>query len=207
MSYVTVLQGDGYKVVEIVRLPSECDINFVLEIRDALLKEDGVETVFIKFSGELTRIDVLDILKCKMFHDNLRRVLIRCLFEDKFYIGVVDRDIRDLELEVLLALDYIRYVDDVRVSFTNGYIPLSSGVTYSIFRGGVNLLNMLYNSPKISDLILKGYLKGEQIDRIEDYRPIDFTSGIRFKKLYRELFLRMSQFIGEIESNMHYRIG
>ncbi len=206
MSYVSVLEGAGYKVVEIVRLPSECDINFVLEVRDALLKDDGEETIFIKFSGGLTRIDAWDILKCKMFHDNLRRVLIRCLFEDKYYIGLVDRDIQDIELEILLALDYIRYKDDVRVSFTNGYIPLSSGVAYSVFRGGVNLLNMLYNSPKISDLILRGYLKGERVDRIDDYRPIDFTDGIKFKKLYRELFLRMSQFIGEIESNMHYRI-
>ncbi len=206
MSYVSVFDGEGYKVVEILDLPTECDMNFVLELRDALLGEDDKKIVFIKFSGKMAGFNGVNPIKCKTFHDNLRRVLIRCLFMDKYFVGLVDKAINNLELEILLALDYVKYDGDFTVSFTPGYLPLSSGTTFSIFRGGVNLLNLLFKSPKISDLISQGYIRGEHVDTLDYSLSSDEDEGMKLKKLYRELFLRLSQFIGEIESNMHYRV-
>jgi len=205
MSYVSVEEGAEYRAIEILKIPRNCDINFVLELRDSMLRNDEKKIVYIKFSGDDSFLSKTDLIECKTFHDNLRRVLTRSLFEDRYYIGLLDRSIRNIELEILLALDYIKYVGDVDVGFTSGYLPLSSGTVYSIFKGGLSLLNMLYRFPKISELISRGFIMGEQVDFLEYSVSFDVEDGIRLKKLYRELFLRLSQFIGEIESNMHFR--
>ena len=205
MSYVSVEEGAKYRVIEILKIPRDCDINFVLELRDSMLRDDERKIVYIKFSGDDSLYPRRSLIECKTFHDNLRRILIRSLFEDSYYVGLLDRPIRDIEVEILLALDYIKYLDDVDIGFTSGYLPLSSGTIYSIFKGGISLLNILYRFPRVSELISRGFVIGEQVDLLEYTIPFDVEVGLKLKKLYRELFLRLTQFIGEIESNMHFR--
>ncbi|HIE37387.1 TPA: hypothetical protein EYP83_04380 [Candidatus Geothermarchaeota archaeon] len=206
MGYISVGEGRGYKEVYIVHIPMNCEMTFVNELRESVLEDVDEEVVFIRFSGEYTDGNGLYSLGCRDFNSGIREILYRLLFQDRIYIGLVDKPIYNLELEILLALDYIKYLEDIELGFTSNYLPLSAGTTYALFRGGINLLNLLYNRVRLSQLMSMGFIRGEKVDSINHSIYLDVGEALKIKKLYREIFLRESQHIGSVESNMYFRI-
>ncbi len=130
----------------------------------------------------------------------VRNILSTLIFRDSIYVAFVEGDLTGHPLEILLASDYVVPRQGSWIGFGD-YIPLASGYSYSMFKGGNQLLNMLIHGVEIGRLCASGLLRCR-----EGIETLGLESALALKAMDRERFLRDYQHLLRIEERIYRRL-
>ena len=208
MEYLEIVDSDQYRLIKLARGSQIHRIGFVREFEEAL-KTNEKEFAFLDLRDVgYTQPKALDEeYRESSFH--LRRLLSELIYHDKIYISMISGDILDQYTELIFSTDYLLYIDNPTVRFTDKYYPLNSGLAYILFRGGTKLLNKLYIGIKSSALVEDGIIEGEPYNG-EDFdaivKRLKNKNLIGRKAIYREIFVRDFHHYISIEDAMMDRL-
>jgi len=180
--YLVVKDKEDTRYIELYSYPDELDDAYLWELRDSF-EFDGEYCVVRLHGGGSNPLKKLSSPNFTELARDVRLSLVRNLFRDVIYIGEPMGNLYGHAVEILLSMDYVVHRWDVYLSLEN-YLPLLSGYSNIMFRGGTPLLNLLGKGMGLGELCWNGYFRC--VDRLD----IDLSTALGVKGIERELYLR-----------------
>ena len=209
MEYIEIMDSEDVRLIKFMKELVGKDIKMVRELEGSVKDLDKrfilLDLRDFKCLGRPRYIDEDDL----EFSLHMRRILTEFIYMDKIFVAFAPMESKDLVLEILLATDYILYPSGSIARLDPGYLPLNSGLTYIFFRGGAQLLNILYRGIEMDRLRDLGFIDGEIYRWGEEPNITDIINYNEFlykKLVLRERFLRDFHHYNSVEEALLERL-